>query len=368
MKKLFYLLCSVLMCLLMGCEPKEPVDPNNPSGSTDSALVKIETGDATDITQTSATVRGIIKVDLKKYQSYEFGIYYCSASDIANDNDGVLIEGKDLVGNEFTINLKDLTENTEYFYSAYLRVGDLEYELGDVKVFTTLASSGNSSGTGNPSDSEEPLTHSPGTTGIDNGFVYVDLGLSVKWATCNVGALSIKNNGHYFSWGEIKPKKDYRWETYEYGLPYGEIGLTKYCYNSEHGVVDNLRELKMEDDAAHVYWGGLWRMPTKEELFELRIKCDWEFYEGTDACGYIVTGPNGNSIFMPNAGKYSYESVDDECNMGYYWSSTLGDNSESLSGAVPSSYDAYILKLMPYSVVMDFTIREYGCSIRPVHP
>ena len=71
---------------------------------------------------------------------------------------------------------------------------------------------------------------------------------------------------------------------------------------------------------------------------------------------------------MPNAGKYSYESVDDECNMGYYWSSTLGDNSESLSGAVPSSYDAYILKLMPYSVVMDFTIREYGCSIRPVHP
>ena len=95
MKKLFYLLCSVLMCLLMGCEPKEPVDPNNPSGSTDSAIVKIETGDATDITQTSATVRGIIKVDLKKYQSYEFGIYYCSASDIANDNDGMLIEGKD---------------------------------------------------------------------------------------------------------------------------------------------------------------------------------------------------------------------------------------------------------------------------------
>lgn len=356
MKKLFYLLCSVLMCLLMGCEPKEPVEPNNPSGSTDSALVKIETGDATDITQTSATVRGIIKVDLKKYQSYEFGIYYCSASDIANDNDGVLIDGKDLVGNEFTINLKDLTENTEYFYSAYLRVGDLEYELGDVKVFTTLASSGNSSGTGNPSDSEEPLTPSPGTTGIDNGFEYVDLGLSVKWATCNVGALSIKNNGHYFSWAEIKPKKDYRWETYEYG---DEIGFTKYCYNSKHGVVDNLRELKMEDDAAHVYWGGLWRMPTKEELFELRIKCDWEFYEETDACGYIVTGPNGNSIFMPNAGSYSYDRVSAECNMGYYWSSTLSDN---------TSYNANILKLMPYSVVMDGTLREYGCSIRPVHP
>ena len=97
-----------------------------------------------------------------------------------------------------------------------------------------------------------------------NGHEYVDLGLSVKWATCNVGADSPEEYGYHFAWGETSPKTTYNWSTYKY-CNGDEYSMTKYCDDS-FGTVDNKTTLELSDDAARVNWGGKWRMPTRAEI------------------------------------------------------------------------------------------------------
>ena len=88
-----------------------------------------------------------------------------------------------------------------------------------------------------------------------DGYEYVDLGLSVKWATCNVGADSPEDYGDYFAWGETEPKSTYYWSTYKwYRGDYDN--LTKYCTSSSYGTVDNKKQLDLSDDAARANWGG----------------------------------------------------------------------------------------------------------------
>ena len=111
------------------------------------------------------------------------------------------------------------------------------------------------------------------STGVENGHNWVDLGLSVKWATCNVGATTPEGYGNYYAWGETKPKSTYDWSTYKY-CNGDRYSMTKYCTNSEYGIVDNKTTLELSDDAAHVNWGGSWRMPTKAEQDELN-NCTW---------------------------------------------------------------------------------------------
>jgi hypothetical protein len=129
----------------------------------------------------------------------------------------------------------------------------------------------------------------------------VDLGLpsGTLWATCNVGANAPEEFGHQFAWGETAPKETYNWYTYKWcedGL------LTKYCNNSSDGTVDNKIELDPEDDAAYVNWGPSWRMPTVEQLVELYSNCTQQWTELNGVKGILVTGPNGNSIFLPLGG------------------------------------------------------------------
>lgn len=154
---------------------------------------------------------------------------------------------------------------------------------------------------------------------------YVDLGLSVKWATCNVGANSPEKYGDYFAWGEVKPKEYYDWSTtYKYGTDYDE--LTKYCTQSsdgKDGFTDNKTILDPEDDAAIVNWGGAWRMPTEEEFDELENNCTWTWITQNGVKGYKVTAPNGNSIFLPAAGDMDGGTLYSAGSRGYYWSSSL---------------------------------------------
>ena len=168
---------------------------------------------------------------------------------------------------------------------------------------------------GNPGNPENPDY---------NGHEYVDLGLSVKWATCNVGASAPEEYGDYFAWGEVEPKEYYDWSTYKYGSDYDE--LTKYCndsYYGKDGFTDNKTVLDPEDDAATVNWGGAWRMPTKAEQDELRNNCTWTWTTQNGVNGYKVVGPNGNSIFLPAAG-YMYEgTLYYAGSYGNYWSSSL---------------------------------------------
>lgn len=147
----------------------------------------------------------------------------------------------------------------------------------------------------------------------------VDLGLSVKWASCNVGASSPEQYGNYFAWGETVAKSSFTRKNYKY---YDEKGdaMTKY---PEVGVNTQF-ELTSSDDAATVNWGAGWRMPTFEEVRELYDKCTFTRTQMNGVYGSLVTGPNGNSIFLPAAGVKS--GVEYFISLGagvYYWTSSL---------------------------------------------
>ena len=189
---------------------------------------------------------------------------------------------------------------------------------------------------------------------------YVDLGLSVKWATCNVGAESPEEYGDYFAWGETEPKEKYDWSTYKYCK--GTIKtMTKYCTNSSfgyNGFTDNKTVLDPEDDAATVNWGGAWRMPTDEEMTELRTLCKrtWTTQNGVN--GYKFVGPNGNSIFLPAAGHMGGTSLINVGSYGDYWSSSLNTSKPR------SAYYVFFNSSYVYRSYND--PRYYGYSVRPV--
>ena len=111
-------------------------------------------------------------------------------------------------------------------------------------------------------------------SGTENGHDYVDLGLSVKWATCNVDDTAPEGYGKCLAWGETEQKDIYNISTYKYGFSYNQ--LTKYCTDTLYGFegfADNQTKLRLTDDAAHAAWGGSWRMPTAAEWQELRDNC-----------------------------------------------------------------------------------------------
>jgi len=193
----------------------------------------------------------------------------------------------------------------------------------------------------------------------DNHHDYVDLGLSVKWATCNVGADSPEDYGDYFAWGETQPKSDYRWSTYKWCRG-NEDNLTKYCTKRSYGKVDNNTQLDLSDDAARVNWGGSWRMPTHDELTELRKECKWTWTTQKGVNGYKVTSKtNGRSIFLPAAGYRGGSSLSLAGESGGYWLSSLGVVDPSL---------ARYLYFNSSLVDRNFNGRDYGRSVRPVCP
>ena len=164
----------------------------------------------------------------------------------------------------------------------------------------------------------------------EKAYKYVDLGLpsGTLWADRNVGADSPEGYGDYFAWGETAPKSTYNWSTYKWCRGSSDT-MIKYCTDSNnHGTVDNKTVLDLEDDAAYVNMGPEWRMPTKDELYELMSFCTWVWTTQNGTLGHKVTGPNGNSIFLPAAG-CRYDSLLDYVGSdGYYWSSSL-DESDS---------------------------------------
>lgn len=149
----------------------------------------------------------------------------------------------------------------------------------------------------------------------------VDLGLSVKWACCNVGADVPEGYGGYYAWGETEEKSNYIWSTYKYWSDKDGDG------NVEEKEITNIGSniSGTSYDVAHVKWGGSWRMPTLDEIKELCNKCFWEWTTVNGVNGQKVTGPNGNSIFLPAAGYRYGKEVDYRGSYGFYWSGTLGE-------------------------------------------
>ena len=209
-----------------------------------------------------------------------------------------------------------------------------------------------------------------------NGHDYVDLGLpsGLIWAACNVGASAPEEYGDYFAWGETEPyyteghsqdrpcsnwksgKSGYNWSNYMW-CNGSEYTMTKYCTWSNYGTFDYKTVLESADDAATANWGGSWRMPTEDELNELINNCTWTRTTLNGVNGYKVVGPNGNSIFLPAAGRRHSSWFDGAGSNGNYWSSSL---------YAYYSNDACNLEFFSDYRYCSYNDRFYGFSVRPV--
>ena len=209
------------------------------------------------------------------------------------------------VNDQLSVTLYNLAMGTTYYYCITSNINNITLK-GNVQSFTTIY---------------EPD--------------YIDLGLSCKWASFNLGATKPEEVGNYYAWGEFDPKTTF--------TPSNYIGKNR---------LDNCISAT-EYDTARKTLGSLWRMPTISEFQELIEKCNWQeaTYKNTE--GYLVTGKNGKSIFLPKAG-CKYENRKDG---GYaYWTA----NSDK-----PKSSYAYIWSGIGANVIRDI-YRYYGCPIRPV--
>lgn len=208
---------------------------------------------------------------------------------------------------------------------------------------------------------------------ITNGHEFVDLGLSVKWATCNVGASKPEDSGAYYQWAGLKDVSDKSIYLDYSNCPYHtgsaeSTGWTKYVpskkssYWSGVGYPDNKDVLYPSDDVARQEWGGSWRMPTIEEWDQLRNSknCSWTWMTIGDINGFKVQskkeGYTDNWIFLPAAGHRGPDGIYDVGSYGYYWSSSLFD-------------DPCWARSLSFNMIYPSRIyvrRYYGLPVRPV--
>lgn len=218
----------------------------------------------------------------------------------------------------------------------------------------------------------------------------VDLGLSVKWASFNIGASKPEEYGDYYAWGETEPYYEVgyaqedpqnHWKT-----GYGTDGysfanykwcngsyksLTKYNTQSEYGSVDHKTGLEQKDDVAHIKLGDEWRMPTYAEWNELIENCIWTWVTVNGVDGYKVTsnksGYTDKWIFLPAAGCRISDDLYDVGSEGYFWSSSLHMGIKGVES--PASFDAMIVNFFSDHVDMGNYVapRYRGLSIRPVY-
>ena len=299
MKKHLFLI-ALVCALLVGCKP-DPVLPT------------VETSAVTEITQTTAITGGTITSDGGAEVTSRGVCWSTNQNPTIND---MLTSNGGGVGT-FASSIENLLANTTYYVRAYA-TNEVGTSYGEEVSFTTLDRT------------------------FENGHEYVDLGLSVKWATCNVGANSPEEYGDYFAWGEIVTKDTYTMENCTTnGKTMGYIGGDA------------------EYDVAASNWDGDWRIPTYDELDELRMQCTWVLTTQNGVDGYNVEGPNGNSIFLPAAGYREASSLYGTGSIGHYWTSI------SDVGYAHHDYSAYILGFHGFHY-MTSAERSDGRSVRPV--
>lgn len=277
----------------------------------------VYTDSVSEITYTSAKVSGFVRnVDgpiLLK------GFCYSKSPQPTINDEKVVHTGQLGLMNSYLLNLE---EGYTYYVRAFA-VNSNGISYGRELCFTTLYHT------------------------FHEGHEYVDLGLSVKWATSNLGEDLPSKFGDYYAWGETMPKKDYSWGTYQYG---NSKSLNKY--HSE----DNKTQLDFSDDAARAQWGGEWRMPTAAEMAELYKKCEWT----REGLGYRITSKiNGNSIFLAAGGCMTGLLLFKPGEQAYYWSCSRVQNEATAAYPLYFDRDGYMDKTIP---------RYYGCFVRPVYP
>lgn len=287
-------------------------------------------------------------------------IYY-SKDDLSKYTDGQL-NSVDYINAEYKdgcvyASLTDLDEKSRYYAKAFVR-NSIGQQYSDIVSFTTSSAK----------------------------IEAVDLGLSVMWASCNVGTTIPEESGDYFAWGETEThyeshdqsgtfiwksgysdgytEKTYKWCTVSND---GKSYYTKYCSESFFGAVDNKKVLDQSDDVAHTKWGSGWRMPTIAEYEELINNCTWIWTTQNGVNGYKVTskksGYTGNSIFFPAAGLLYFTELFQVGSAGQYWVSSL------IPGNIPgNSLSGVILDIDSKNVNLHYYDRPTGLPVRPVLP
>ena len=187
--------------------------------------------------------------------------------------------------------------------------GDGAITMADITVLVDIINNGNN-------------------TYNNNGHQYVDLDLpsGTLWATCNIGATKPEETGDLYAWGETETKTEYTWATYKWCD--GDVcnlanpNLTKYCDRGGYGMLDGKITLELDDDVAHVKWGGNWHMPTQEQFQELIDNCTVEWIKMDNSIrAYLFTAANGKTLLMPAAGELNESTY--SSNSFEYWSSDL---------------------------------------------
>ena len=253
-------------------------------------------------------------------KAYKFGVCYSDINSSPNENDETIYVTSQVDGS-YSFNAK-LHPNTLYYFRAIVYY-DGRYFYGDIKSFKTPAL---------------PLTHQA-----------VDLGLSVKWSPCNLGAETTDVDGDYYAWGEVQTKggkENYGRLNYEY---YDSVGQTYI------NIGEDISGTKY--DAALSVLGAPWRMPTYQEVKELYNNCEWKAATYNSKAGYLVTGPNGNSIFVITVS--CTDTSSSKMRYSQFWTSTL-------SGISCAYYLNYSYFNVSNTFMAKESFREYGLPVRPV--
>lgn len=202
----------------------------------------------------------------------------------------------------------------------------------------------------------------------DNHPHAIDLCLpsGTKWACCNVEASSPEDYGGYYAWGETEEKEVYNDVTYKYASGVDEDGDGWYDdYHGNTATSGGVWQHIGNDiagtqyDVAHVEWGGSWRMPSVNQIKELLDNCTRTWTLQNEVEGTLVTGPNGNSIFLPAAGDRMNDDRGYEGEASYFWSSII------------SNYEDLACYLVIISGLWNWGVggrRPIGFSVRPVCP
>ncbi len=379
MKKLFYLFTILFAIAFAACEGTEPPTSN-----------KVETGASENITQTSATLKGAVNVDIASYNSVEFGIMYDTLLAEVNNRSAQMVKGSVLMGKDFSINLADLTENTKYYYCAYLLLNGMQYEFGAVKEFTTLSSSDMPNDPSTPGSSSyiakpfsvsatKTVTFSPGNLqyhpvndewrfapnqtdyiGEANANIsstyngWIDL---FGWGTGNNPTNASEDYEDYqtfVDWGvnQIGSEAPNTWRTLNY-LEWEYIINERSNASNLKGVaqVNGVNGLILLPDGWTCPSGVTFKSGFYNNSYGTEYYAEYQTFSASDWSKLEASG----AVFIPAAGYRNGSDVDDVQGNGYCWSAT-------------ESYSNYASYLRFYSreAFMGSGNRYYGRSVRLV--
>ena len=307
----FFIVLFAVCLFFSGCIPEEIELPVR--------IKSVVTHGVSNVVSRSATLYG--DVSLYDSENIACGFIYDTSSNLSHKGGA---KRSTTANGNYALSISGLKANTIYYYRAY-GVDAGQYKYGEIRSFKTESS--------------------PTVTSGDA----IDLGLSVKWASCNVGADSPEEYGDYFAWGETTTKSSYTEDnSVTYGLSFSEL--------KSRGIIGADANLTAAYDAATANRGDKWRMPTLDEMKELINECKWEWASVNGVNGRFVTGPNGNSIFLPAAGYRDESWRINAGSAGLYWSAT----------ADSYSYYAYCFSFGSDNFDWYYGYRRSGRTVRPV--